>query len=142
MSALRIGCGKVVFKGDIQMNIVLWIIQGFLAIAFLSAGFMKSTQPRDKLASMMPWVGDVSLRWPRFIGICEMLGALGLVLPGVTHIQTWLTVVAAGGLAMIMVDAAIFHRSRHEYAFILVNIVLFVLAVLVVVGRWILVPPG
>ena len=122
------------------MNIVLWIIQGILVIVFFMVGFLKSTQPADKLASTMPWVGDVSWKWPRFIGICEMLGALGLVLPGVTHIQTWLTVVAAGGLAMIMVDAALFHRSRHEYPFILVNGVLFVLAVLVVVGRWVLVP--
>lgn len=122
------------------MNIALWIIQGFLGIAFFVVGFVKTTQPADRLTSMMSWVGDVSLKWPRFIGICEMLGGLGLVLPGVTHIQTWLTIVAAGGLAMIMVDAAIFHRSRHEYTFILVNGVLFVLAVLVVVGRWTLVP--
>ena len=60
----------------------------------------------------MPWVRAVRVVWPRFIGVCEVLGALGLILPGVTHIQTWLTVVAAGGLAMIVVDAAMFHRSR------------------------------
>jgi putative oxidoreductase len=122
------------------MNIAIWIIQGFLGLAFFLAGFLKSTQSGAKLASMMPWVGDVSLRWPRFIGICEMLGALGLVLPGVTHIQPWVTVVAAGGLAMVMVDAAIFHQSRKEYAMIAVNAVLFVLAVLIVYGRWVLVP--
>jgi uncharacterized membrane protein len=122
------------------MNIILWVIQAFLAIAFLMAGFLKSTQPVNKLAPTMPWVRDVRVVWPRFIGICEVLGAIGLVLPGITHIQTWLTVVSAGGLAMIMIDAALFHRRRHEYSMITVNAVLFVLAVLVVYGRWVLVP--
>ena len=122
------------------MNIALWIIQAFLAIAFLAAGFVKSTQPVDRLASTMPWVRDVQLVWPRFIGVCEVLGAFGLILPGVTHIQPWLTVVAAGGLAMVMIDAANFHRARREYATIAVNAVLFVLAVVVIYGRWVLVP--
>ena len=124
------------------MNVVLWTIQAILGIAFLMAGFLKSTQSVSKLASMMLWVGDVRVVWPRFIGICEVLGALGLILPGVTHIQPWLTVVAAGGLAMIMVDAAMFHRSRHEYSMIAVNAVIFVLAVVIVYGRWVLVPLG
>lgn len=124
------------------MNIALWVIQAILGMLFLMAGFFKSTQPVDKLASSMPWVRDVRAVWPRFIGICEILGALGLVLPGVTHIQPWLTVVAAGGLAMIMVDAAIFHQSRHEYSMIVANIVLFALAVLVVYGRWVVAPLG
>jgi uncharacterized membrane protein YphA (DoxX/SURF4 family) len=128
------------YKEWIQINIVLWIIQALLGVAFLIAGFLKSTQPVGKLASTMPWVRDVRVVWPRFIGVCEVLGALGLILPGVTHIQTWLTVVAAGGLAMIMVDAAMFHRSRHEYAMIAANAVLFVLAVLIVYRRWVLVP--
>ncbi len=124
------------------MNIVLWVIQALLGIAFLMAGLSKSTLPAGKLASMLPWTGDVRLRWPRFIGVCEMLGALGLVLPGVTYVQPWLTVVAAGGLALIMVDAAMFHQSRHEYSMIAVNVVIFALAVLIVYGRWVLVPLG
>ncbi len=122
------------------MNIVLWVIQGILCIAFLMAGSMKSFMPVTKLGTMMPWVSDVSSRWPRFIGTCEILGALGMILPGVTHIQPWLTTVAAGGLAMVMIDAANFHRGRREFSFILVNLVLFVLAVVVLVGRWMLVP--
>jgi hypothetical protein len=124
------------------MNIVLWVIQAILGILFLMVGFLKSTQPVDRLASSMAWVRDVRVVWPRFIGICEMLGALGLILPGVTHIQPWLTVVAAGGLALIMVDAAMFHRSRHEYATIVMNVILFVLAVLIVYGRWLVAPLG
>ena len=124
------------------MNIVLWIIQGLLALAFLVAGVLKATQPIAKLTPNMPWVKDVRAAWPRFIGTCETLGALGLILPGVTHIQTWLTVVAAGGLALVMVDAAMFHTRRREYAMIAVNAVLFVLAVLIVYGRWVLVPLG
>lgn len=122
------------------MNLALWIIQALVGGVFLVAGFLKSTQPARKLAPAMPWVRDVRLAWPRFIGLCEMLGALGLVLPGVTHIQPWLTVVAAGGLAMIMADAAMFHQSRREYAMITVNVVFFSLALLIVYGRWVLAP--
>lgn len=125
-----------------DMNIALWAIQVLLGVAFLIAGFLKSTQSMDRLAPLLPWVRDVHWGWVRFIGICEALGALGLVLPGIMHIQSWLTVVSAGGLAMIMVDAAMFHRSRHEYGMILANGILFVLAVLVVYGRWVLAPLG
>lgn len=122
------------------MNIVLWIIQGALGLLFLAVGFLKATQPVSKLAASLPWVRDVRAGWPRFIGACEMLGGLGLILPGLTHIQTWLTIVAAGGLALVMVDAALFHSRRHEYSMILVNAVLFALAVVIVYGRWVLVP--
>ena len=124
------------------MNIVLWVIQALLAIMFLLIGFVKSTQPVGRLASMMAWVNDVRVVWPRFIGVCEILGALGLVLPGLLNIQPWLTVVAAGGLAMVMIDAAMFHRKRHEYSMIPVNVVLFILAAVIVYGRWVLVPLG
>lgn len=124
------------------MNSVLWIIQIILGILFFIVGSMKIFLPVDKVASMLPWARDVSSQWPRFIGTCEVLGALGLILPGVTHIQPWLTTVAAGGLAMIMIDAANFHRSRREFSVIPVNLALFVLAIVVVIGRWVLLPSG
>src|SRR5216683_2875693 len=115
------------------MNIVLWIIQILLALAFLMAGTLKDSQPIDKLAARIKWVN--SLRPPqtvRLIGILEVLGAIGLILPAVTGILPWLTPVAAIGLALTMVGAMITHGRRGEYSGIGVNVVLLVLALFVV----------
>ena len=63
------------------MNTALWIVQALLAIAFLMAGAMKTFQPKEKLAEKMGWVEDFSQGQIRTIGILEILGALGLILP-------------------------------------------------------------
>lgn len=63
------------------MNIAVWIIQGILALMFLMAGIMKSTQPKEKLVKNLPWVNDFSLQTVRFIGISELLGAIGILVP-------------------------------------------------------------
>jgi putative oxidoreductase len=76
----------------------------------------------------------------RFIGSAELLGAIGLIVPAVTGIQSWLTVAAAGGLVLVMLLAAIYHASRREYSHIGVNVVLLLLAAFVLVGRWVLAP--
>ena len=76
----------------------------------------------------------------RFIGLSEVAGALGLILPAATRIQPRLTVFAADGLAIIMVLAALFHISRGEYGPIAINVVLFPLATFVFYGRWKLAP--
>lgn len=68
------------------MNIAVWIIQGILALMLLMAGIMKSTQPKDKLVKSLPWVNDFSLQTVRFIGISELLGAIGIVVPQLTGI--------------------------------------------------------
>ena len=62
------------------MNVVLWIVQIALAAAFVLAGVMKATQPKEKLASNLPWVEDFSLGTVRLIGVSELLGGLGLIL--------------------------------------------------------------
>jgi uncharacterized membrane protein YphA (DoxX/SURF4 family) len=122
------------------MNIVLWIVQILLALAFAMAGFMKVTQPIDRLESRMGWVKDVGPRGVRLIGSLEILGAIGLILPAVTGILPWLTPVAAIGLALTMVGAMITHGRRGEYSGIGMNAVLLVLALFVVYGRFIIVP--
>jgi len=76
------------------MVIVLWIVQGLLALAFLMAGFMKSTRPLADLKKNMAWVGSVPAGLVRFIGIVEILGALGLILPKLTKIVPQLTIAA------------------------------------------------
>ena len=122
------------------MNIALWVIQILLALAFGMAGIMKVTQPIDRLESRMGWVKDIGPRGVRLIGSLEILGAIGLILPAVTGIFPWLTPVAAAGLALTMVGAMITHGRRGEYSSIGMNVVLLILALLVVYGRFIIVP--
>src|SRR6266566_7403251 len=122
------------------MNIVLWVVQILLAFAFVMAGIMKVSQPIDKLETRMGWVKDVGRRGVRLIGSLELLGAIGLILPAVTGIWSWLTPVAAAGLALTMVGAMITHGRRGEYSGIGANVVLLILALFVVYGRFVLVP--
>ncbi len=123
------------------MNIALWIVQILLALAFAMAGIMKVTQPIVRLEGRMGgWVNDVGPRGVRLIGTLEILGAIGLILPAVTGILPWLTPVAATGLALTMVGAMITHGRRGEYSSIGVNLVLLVLALFVVYGRFVIVP--
>ena len=117
------------------MNIILWIIQGLLALAFLMAGFMKTFMPISTLQKKMTWISTVAAPFVRFIGIAELLGALGLILPEATGILPRLTVAAAVGLVIVMLSAAIFHASRREYSGIGINVVLLLLAALIVIGR-------
>jgi|SRR5579884_476324 uncharacterized membrane protein YphA (DoxX/SURF4 family) len=118
-----------------MMNIVVWIVQGLVALAFLLAGFMKGFAPLATLKKNMTWVNSVPAAFVRFIGIAEILGAIGLILPLATGIAPWLTVAAAIGLAIVMVSAAIFNVSRHETRHIGLNVVLLLLALFIVIAR-------
>ena len=118
------------------MNLALWIVQTALGAVFALAGVMKTTQPREALAKNLPWVEDVSTGTLRLIGATELAGAAGLILPAVTGIATWLTPLAACGLASIMVLAAITHARRKEPGAIAVNTALLALAALVAWGRF------
>ena len=123
------------------MNIVLWIVQILVALAFLMAGTMKATRPPDKLSARMTWVKAMKPQQiVRLIGILEILGAIGLVLPAVTGILPWLTPVAAIGLVLTMIGAVIYHTRIGEGSRIAPNIVLLLLAAFVVVGRFAIVP--
>jgi putative oxidoreductase len=117
------------------MNVVLWIVQAFLAVAFLVTGFAHATGPRDQLAKRMTWVSAVPPAFLRFIGVSELLGAIGLVLPLATGILPGLTVAAAGGLAFVMLSAIVLHLTRREYATLVANVVLLVLALFAAYGR-------
>lgn len=108
------------------MNIASWIVQGLLAIAFVMAGGMKLFTSHAELAEAMPWVNDVPNWLPKFIGLAEILGAIGLIAPAATRIRPELTTYAAYGLIAVMVLAAIFHLTRSEP--IIPNIVLTALA--------------
>jgi uncharacterized membrane protein YphA (DoxX/SURF4 family) len=118
------------------MNIAVWIIQVILALMFLMAGIMKSTQPKDKLVKSLPWVNDFSLQTVRFIGISELLGAIGIVVPQLTGIYPILSPIAAVGLAVIMVLASVHHLPKKEYKEVGFNTTLLILAVLVALYRF------
>src|SRR5438876_10274901 len=122
------------------MNIVLWIVQILLALAFAMAGVMKTTQPIEKLATNMGWVKDFTAQIVRLIGTLELLAAIGLILPAVTGILPWLTPVAAIGLILTMLGAMITHGRRGEYSSIGMNVLLLILALFVVYGRFVIVP--
>ena len=94
------------------MNIFLWILQIVLAGMFAFAGVLKATQPKEKLLANMPWVEDFSPNTVKFIGVMELLAAVGLILPAATGIAPVLTPLAASGLAVLMVLAATTHARR------------------------------
>ena len=122
------------------MNITLWIVQGLLALAFLLAGVMKAFPPLATVKKNFAWANEWPAGFVRFIGFAEILGAVGLILPAITGIQSWLTVAAAIGFVVVMVSAAIFHASRREFSNIGMNAVLLLLAVFIIVGRGALAP--
>jgi uncharacterized membrane protein YphA (DoxX/SURF4 family) len=122
------------------MGIALWVIQVLVAVAFLGAGATKLSQPKEKLVKNMAWVEDFSQRTVRLIGALEVLGAIGVVVPALTGVLPWLTPLAALGLVLLMIGAALTHLRRAEYGYIAMNTVLLVLAAFVVYGRFFALP--
>ena len=110
----------------------LWIAQGVLAALFLFAGGMKLVTPVDALAAMSHMSGP----FLKFIGVCETLGALGLVLPGLLRVHRELTPVAAAGLVIIMIGAVTTTAARGDVAGAIVPLVVGFVAAYVTRGRW------
>jgi uncharacterized membrane protein YphA (DoxX/SURF4 family) len=122
------------------MGIALWVVQVLVAAAFLVSGATKLSQPKEKLLKYMAWVEDFSRPTLRIIGALEVLGAIGIVLPALTGILPWLTPLAALGLVLTMIGAALTHLRRTEYGGIAVNAVLLILAAFVAYGRFFVLP--
>ncbi|WP_433790970.1 DoxX family protein [Actinoplanes sp. CA-252034] len=119
------------------MNIVLWVIAGLLAAAFLGAGVMKLSQSKEKLAaSGMAWTEDFSAGAVKAIGAAELLGAIGLILPAVLDVLPVLVPLAATGLALTMIGAIVVHVRRNEIPAIAPSALLFVLSAIVAWGRF------
>jgi len=120
------------------MDIFLWIVAGVLAAFFLAAGVTKLTQSRRKLLANpnMQWVEDFSAGTLKLIGTAEVLGALGLILPGALDIAPILVPLAAVGLAVIMAGAIVTHARRKEWKVLPINVVVLILAVLLAVFRF------
>lgn len=117
-------------------TIGLWVVQALLAAMFLMAGGTKLMAGSDELVAMgMGWAENAPFLLIKFIGLAEVAGALGLILPAATRIMPYLTKMAAAGLAVIMVLAAGVHTFRGEFEVLPMNAILFALAVLVIWGR-------
>jgi hypothetical protein len=123
-------------------NTLLWIGQILLALGILASAYghtlgfdMARTRPG------MGWLDDVGRDRMRIIGVLEILGAIGLVLPAATGILPWLTPLAATGLAVIMALAAIYHLRRPgEGRNVVLNVILGVIAALIAYGRFVVAP--
>jgi hypothetical protein len=118
------------------MNIALWIVQGLLAAIFLFAGGMKLILPLEEMTKQMA----LPALFLRFIAVCEVLGAIGLILPGLLRIRPGLTALAAAGLVIIMIGATVVSLATSGSATALIPLVVGILAALVAYGRWRLVP--
>ena len=118
------------------MKIALWVVQEILCVVFVLSGGIKlvayETYTRLTTKNAAPGEGVIPRGLATFIGICEVAGGLGLVLPGLMGVVPMLTTLAAAGLAVIMLLAAIFHWKRKES--LATVSVLFVLSVFVAVG--------
>ena len=122
-----------------SMNVVLWIVQGLLAALFLFAGGAKFVMPPEVLTAGPP---ALPLLFIRFIGVCEMLGAIGLILPGLLRIRTGLTPLAAAGLVIVMLGATAYNLAAGDVATALITLVIGLLCAFVAYGRWRLTPPS
>jgi uncharacterized membrane protein YphA (DoxX/SURF4 family) len=121
------------------MNIILWILQVLLAAEFLFHGYIMVFPPAELVeimnAQLAPW-------FRIFVGASESLGALGLLLPGITRILPWLTVWAGVGLMIVAISASGLHFSRGEISSGIITAVLFALLAFVTYMRWKVKPLG
>lgn len=117
------------------MNAALWVVQALLAATMLWAGSLKIFQSVEKTAAMWPWAGEVPAWFVRITGVVDLLGAGGLLLPGLLRIKPVLTPIAAVAIVVLMVCASVFHIARGEASQIGVNVAFAALAGLVAWGR-------
>ena len=119
------------------MNVVLWILQVLLAVAFLAHGWLLLAPPPD----IAPLLLESLPRWFWvFLGVAEICAAVGITLPGVSRIQPWLVTWAAVGIMIVMVSATVWHLARAEWSSAVVTLLLLAMATFVAYGRTRLLP--
>jgi len=119
------------------MNVVLWVLQVLLALAFLAHGWMFLFPPASLVAQMNAAIAP----WFRlFLGVAEVLAAIGLTLPGITRIQPWLVPCAAVGVMIVTISATVFHIARGELSSAVTTAILCALAGVVAYMRWSVLP--
>ncbi|WP_375424805.1 DoxX family protein [uncultured Friedmanniella sp.] len=112
------------------MTVAYWIVAGLLALLYLGVGLMKIARSHEQLVtSGMGWAEGMSGTGVKAIGVLEVLGAVGLILPPLVHVLPPLAIAAAVGLVLVQVGATVVHVRRGEFRNLPVNVVLLVLAV-------------
>ncbi len=110
------------------MVIAYWIVAALLVVMYLYSGGIKLVRSADQLRPMMAWVDTMPLAVVRVIGLLEVLGAVGLILPPLAGVLTWLTAAAAVGLVLVQVGGITVHLRRGEVRVLGLNVALLVLA--------------
>jgi uncharacterized membrane protein YphA (DoxX/SURF4 family) len=117
----------------LPMNITLWILQVALAVAFFLHGWLFLRPPADMVELMNSTIAPA---FRIFLGVAEVLAAVGLTLPGITRVMPWLIPCAAAGLMIVMTGATVLHVTRGEIGSAITTAILFVVAAFVTYMRW------
>lgn len=117
------------------LNIWLWVAQVILALSLLSGAIMKF-MPIEKIAPIMAWMGQLPPLTVRLLGVIDLLGAIGLILPSLLHINPKLVPITAIAICVLMICAIVFHVSRGEASVIGVNITYVAIAAFIAWGRF------
>jgi uncharacterized membrane protein YphA (DoxX/SURF4 family) len=123
------------FAGKV-IRVSLWVAQVAICVLFCMAGSMKLTMPVAEISKMWPWTGQVPERFLRLIAMVDLAGGIGILLPALTRIFPWLTVLAALGCTLLQGLAIGFHASRGELASTPFNFFLIALCAFVLWGRY------
>ena len=115
------------------MNVTLWVLQVLLAVAFLAHGWIFLFPPADMVELMN---ASIPPAFRIFLGVAEVLAAVGLTLPGITRVLPWLIPCAAAGLMVVMIGATILHTARGEVSSAITTALLLVVATFVAYMRW------
>lgn len=123
------------YRTPLALNVLLWAAQLFVGISFAVIAWMKLFTPIPALAAMWPWTGQFPEVVVRGLGVIDLAGGLGILLPALTRIRPSLTVTAAACCALLQICAMAFHISRGEAEAVPVNIIFLVLSLFVFWGR-------
>jgi len=124
-------------SGSKWLNIALWAIQILLAIGYVIAGMMKITNPISELALEMAYAADVPEWFVRTVGVLEIGGAVGIILPALLKTLTWLVPLSALCFSLVQVVAIGIHAVYGETAqFLAINLTLLAMSLFVLWGRW------
>jgi hypothetical protein len=115
---------------------MLWVLQVLLALAFLAHGLLFLFPPAEMLELMKP----IPTAFRLFLGVAEVLAAVGLTLPGITRIQPWLIPCAAAGVMIVMISATVFHIARGEISSAITTAILLMVATGIAYLRWKVMP--
>lgn len=117
------------------LRIGLWAAQALIFASFSFFGMIKLTTPIPQLAGIMPWAGEFPAGFVRVMGLVDVAGGIGVLLPALTRVQPRLTVLAALGCTVLQVVASTFHILRGEFVALPLNAVLLPLCVFILWGR-------